>query len=261
MYRIVRGADMTDETFYATLAYRLAKGNHILADMWEQCSTAAVLPSILLKIRKILTGNFGGAIVLFFRLPFLTLNLGASILLFFSQKNYLNKKYTILLTLFYFIYAPFHMYTFSYNHLSDLLIMLVINVTLLALETQKTRLLLISGIFCAFLAFTYPTMLFLCPILALLLFLKRSTLKNGWLYFIAGGISFATLTLIALLSTIGISGILVGIKGILLDPAYNIETIPIDKKIIKAFQYLFTPILGDRSLLIKSKRQIFLRIF
>ena len=48
MYRIVRGADMTDETFYATLAYRLAKGNHILADMWEQCSTAAVLPSILL---------------------------------------------------------------------------------------------------------------------------------------------------------------------------------------------------------------------
>ena len=33
MYRIVRGADMTDETFYATLAYRLAKGNHILADV------------------------------------------------------------------------------------------------------------------------------------------------------------------------------------------------------------------------------------
>lgn len=102
LYRLVRGADMTDETFYATLAYRLVKGNHLLTDMWEQCSTAAVLPSILLKIRYIISGNFEGT-VLFFRLAFLMFNLGATLILFHAQKHYLNKKYALLLSLFYLL--------------------------------------------------------------------------------------------------------------------------------------------------------------
>lgn len=146
------------------------------------------------------------------------------------------------------------MYTFSYNHLADMLIMLVINVILLAIEKKNDKLFLAAGCLCAFLAFTYPTMLFLCPIIALLLLLGRKKSQKGWLYFIAGGISFAVIALVILLSTIGISGIMTGIHGIFSDPAYNMETLPINKKLFKAIQYFFTsplPILEDRIFLIK----------
>lgn len=250
LYRIVRGADMTDETFYATLSYRLVKGNALLKDMWEQCSTSAIFPSILLRIKQVLVGSLDG-IVLFFRLSFFAFNFGAAVFLYYVQKQFLKKEHALLLSLFYLIYAPFHLYTFSYNHLSDVFIMLIINSILLAKIRKNRRLFFLAGCFCAFLAFTYPTMLFLCPVLVLLLFIKNKALRNGWIFFIAGGFSFAIITCIVLLSTIGFTGILTGAKGILSDPAYSLESLPISQKLLNALQYLFTPFSDEKSLWIR----------
>lgn len=238
LYRIVRGVDLTDESFYCMIVYRLAKGNQLLVDTWEQCSTAAVLPAFLFKIFLWITGKQEGIIV-FLRWTFFLLNSGAAVVLYKVQKKYLNEKYAGLLSLFYLIYAPFCLYTFSYNNLSDMLMMLVINLMLLSVEDENKKLFLVSGGICAFMAFTYPTMLVLCPIMVILLFLKRKTVRGGWLHFALGGIAVAFFIALILLATIGFDGIMTGIKGILSDPAYNMEAIPVKEKLWKAFLHLF----------------------
>lgn len=244
LYRIIHGADLTDESFYCTLAYRLVKGNHLFTDMWEQCSTAAVLPAFLLKLFLLINGGTDG-LILFFRAMFFICNLGATVILFQAQRKYLDIKYVILISLFYLIYAPFHFYIFSYNNLSDMLFMIVVNTILLALERTNSKLFFLSGCLCSFIAFTYPPMIILCPIMVILLFVPHKKYKGGWLYFAFGGILFAFLILEILCITIGINGIIIGIKGILSDPAYSIETMPLKIKVMNAFEYLFTPISND----------------
>ena len=244
LYRLTHGADLTDESFYCTLAYRLAKGNHLFTDMWEQCSTAAVLPAFLLKLFMLISGGTDG-LILFFRVMFFICNLGATVILFQAQRKYIDVKYVILIALFYLIYAPFHFYIFSYNNLSDMLFMLVVNTILLALEKTNLRIFFLSGCLCSFMAFTYPPMIALCPIMAILLFAQNKKYKNGWLLFTLGGMFLASLILAILCVTVGFNGIIVGIKGILSDPAYSIETIPLRTKVINAFEYLFTPLSND----------------
>lgn len=244
LYRIIHGADLTDESFYCTLAYRLVKGNHLFVDMWEQCSTAAVLPAFLLKIYMVISGGTDG-LILFFRVMFFVFNLGAAIILFHAPKKYLDFNYVILIALFYLIYAPFHFYIFSYNNLSDMLFMLVVNIILIALDKINLKILFLSGCLCSFMAFTYPPMIFLCPIMVILLLLRHKKYKYGWLYFALGGILFAAMIFMVLCISIGLNGIIIGIKGILSDPAYSIEAIPLKVKLQKAFEYLFTPISND----------------
>lgn len=249
IYRLIRGADITDESFYCTMAFRLAKGNYLLKDMWEQSSTSALLPALFLKIYYDIFGGVEGTI-LFLRIIFMLCNFGTTIIFFITQKNYLDKLYIILIALVYFIYAPFHFYIFSYNNLSDMLILLVINIELLAIEKRKIKVFILAGGICAFLAFTYPTMIILCPIMVWLLFLQREKIKKAWLYFTAGGIFVAVVIFLVFYITIGMDEILIGIKGILSDPAYNIKNIPINKKLENAFENLFTPI-SDKGFWIK----------
>lgn len=250
LFRLFRGVDLTDESFYATLAYRLAEGNLLLKDMWEQCSTSSVFPAILLKCFMWITGE-SECIILFFRLSFFFFNLMASVYLYKIQKAFIKRRYAILLSLFYVVYAPFCLYTFSYNSLTDLLFLLVVYSILQAVENQNFKIVILSGLLAAILAFTYPPMLFICCILSILLFLKRKVFNYGYLYFILGGLSMALIISIVLIIKLGgVDGIIDGIEGILSDPAYTLENIPIIIKLKESIVHLFTPII-DGGILIE----------
>lgn len=232
--RLVRGIDFTDESFYVAMAYRMAKGSKFLVDMWEQCSTSALLPSILMRIYVFLIGNKG--IVLFYRVAFLVVNGIASLLLFTVCKEALDRNKALLVTLAYLVYAPFHFYIFSYNNCADMFLMLMVSAWLLYAWRKQKKWLCVSGIMCALLVLTYPTMILLCVIMVGLVLIKER--KNG-LFFVGGGLFAAAFLVLLIISQVGISGIKAGIDGILSDPAYSLQSIPFSRKLMEGlFTYL-----------------------
>ncbi len=236
--RIIRGIDTTDESFYATMAYRICNGNLLFEDMWEQCSTSAVFPAFLLRIYLLCSkGNVEG-IILFFRLAFFICNLLVLPIVYMALRVYVEKIGAFLAASLILLYAPFHLYCFSYNHQADLLFIVTVSIWLIASE-KNIKLFFLSGCVCACLAFVYPTMVFLCAIFVGWLYLLKKYVFNGWKYFMAGGLGCAAVILLILIFTVGITGILEGINGIMADPSYGATGLYISEKMKQTFNHLF----------------------
>lgn len=240
--RMTLGADTTDESFYVVMAYRLAQGNYLFSDMWEQVSTSSVLGGVLLWLYKNILGGGVEGCILFSRVAFFIINIVATCLLYRAESRIVKKEYAILLSLLYLIYAPFHIYTFGYNNLSNMFFLAAISFYLLAYLGKKEKYFLVAGVFCAVLAFTYPTMIMLCLIMFILIYFRRKEFgRKSWLYFCLGGFAAAAIISIVLLSIVGIHGLLSGIQGILSDPAYSVSGIRWSQKLQMAIEYFFYP--------------------
>lgn len=244
--RIILGADTTDESFYAAMAYRLAQGNSLFSDMWEQVSTSSVIGGALMWVYKTIFRRGTEGCILFFRIAYFVINMLAASLLYKSVNKIVKKEYAVLLSLFYLTYAPFHIYSFGYNNLADMFFGVTISFWMLAYIQKNNKYFIIAGIFCAILAFTYPTMIVMCLVMFLLILARsREYGKKSWLYFCLGGFAAAAVIGAILCITVGINGVLSGIQGILSDPAYSITEIKWSEKLQKAVEYFFYPLKKD----------------
>lgn len=234
--RVIRGVDLTDESFYATLAYRLCKGNMLFRDMWEQCSTSALLPALILAFYIKVRGSAEG-IVLLFRLAYFVCNLFLLFVSYSALKIYVEKKYAVLIASIFLFYAPFHFYTFSYNNQADFFLLLMCCLLLMAQHYRKNQFYVVAGVVCAYMVFCYPTLIFMAPIMCILLFIVKHRENKSWIFFTLGGLGCAVIILTTLVLLVGVDGIQTGISGILSDPAYG--DISVWEKFVNTFNGLF----------------------
>lgn len=237
--RLIRGIDTTDESFYATIAYRICNGNLLFKDMWEQCSTSAVFPAFLLRIYFLFSNGSTERIILFFRLAYFICYLLILPIVTMALRIYVEKKEALLAASLLLFYAPFHLYCFSYNHQANLLFLVTVSLWLIAMKQNSLKMFCLSGITCACMAFVYPTMLFLCPLFVVWMFLLRGYVFSGWKYFIIGGLGCAAVILVTLIFAVGLTEIIEGIHGIMADPAYGNMGLHLGEKMKQAFNHLF----------------------
>lgn len=231
IYRLFFGVELTDETFYAGIANRIYLGNVPLYDMWEQAQTSSlVIYPFLFLFRKI-TGSIDG-IQLFVRLLYLGFAILSSIPFYLVIKKIGRGIAGIapLFALLFVCYAPFSIYSVSYNTLLNAAMMACCSLVYLAFESERNRkkLLFGAGAIIAFGAFVYPTCILFCALLGGYLFIiywRRSDIKQSfhivkWFVFGGGCTCFLILGLLTVFVTP--TAMLHGIQGILSDPAYAI---------------------------------------
>ena len=249
LWRITKGADITDESFYSTISYSILKGNAYLKDTWEQCSTFTIIPTVFLAVYSKITGGIDG-IILFMRMMYFVVNCLVAATLYSFLRQYLRYGTAAIIAVTYLIYSPFQIYTFSYNNLSDMFLVLTISLLGLASAKVNGRYYVAAGVATAFMALSYPPMLFFACAMVVWLFLNNRRERGAFFSYAAGGMVTAAVIVIILCITIGPKGITTGLKGILEDPIYNGSDINVLTKFKDAVLVYLKPILDKSVILI-----------
>lgn len=239
LYRLMRGVDTTDESYYMTLAYRLVQGNVLFYDVWDISSTFSVIPAFFLYIYYKIFGSFAGC-VLFSRFVFFVLNSGIAALLFLLFRKKYGINWALLLSMIYLFYAPFSIYTNSYNNYVVLFSSLVILLIQLGKDAGNNKYYFLAGAAGALLVFAYPTMILFAPLMILMLLIQKKNLKKAWLFLTLGGLSTAVIMAGILLAVVGYRSIAVWVSNLLGDPVYGESSLL--QSVLKSMEYIFYPI-------------------
>lgn len=224
IYRIQRGMETTDESFYASVGYRIAKGNIPIKEMWEMQQTSYILLYPFFKIYTLIKGSEG--IQLAMRFFNLVLSIFAALPLAIFLKKLTSTKFSCLLITCYAVYAPFSLYTLGYNNMLFHFGVLTVGFLLMGYMEDNHIYFFLSGSSIALMAFCYPTQIITCCLLSIFLpvflFMLKATDKKGkYLAFLCGGIQIAIIIITLLFLLCGFHGLQTGIHGMLSDAAYG----------------------------------------
>lgn len=234
LFRLTFDVVMGDETFYLGMADRMLKGDLPFYEMYEPTQSSMFLMVPILAIYKGLVGSLDGGI-LFLRIIYFIISLITGILVykFVKKKIVIEKEFKFLIFIFLF-YAPFSMYCFSYNTAADLFLasfaVCLWGILYSKNEVQKMPY-FCAGVIAALIALSYPTLLFFCffmiPILGVLAFHKRKSIKDVFLhllFYCMGGGSLALVIVTFFSAYVGPGKLIDGLKTILSDPLYMLQS-------------------------------------
>ena len=229
-YDVVLG----DESFYLGMADRILKGDLPFYEMYEPTQSSVFLIVPLLAIYKGIVGSLDGGI-LFLRLVYFLFCLIVGIWIYGFVNKRINKRKKVLFIVFTVLfYAPFSLYCVSYNTLADLFLasfaVCIWGILYNKKEAQKATY-FGAGVIAALVALSYPTLVIFCflmiPVLSLIAFLNRKSIKGALfqiLSYCLGGGSVAIAIAVFLSIYVGRSKLLEGIKIILADPLYTVQS-------------------------------------
>ncbi|MCE5273269.1 hypothetical protein LLH00_18480 [bacterium] len=272
--RLFFGVDLTDEAYYAALASVFANGNLPFRDNWDAHQTSAILYTPLVMAYRAFQGDFSG-LILFMRLMFFCYNILFGMLLYCLLRRPLGFK-ALLLALPLAVFAPYSLYTFSYNSLHYSLAtagcFLVFGATLSS-GRRRMALLAAAGAAHGLAVFAYPSALALFILnAAIVLVLFRNLepqehCRRGLHAFLAYTLA-AAVTLAALLAGlalyVGVPALVQGVQGFL---AYNDELYRVLSprmrwiKIGQLFLLPFTPFFLIKVILIAAWNAVLLKQF
>lgn len=161
-----------DAEYQFAMAYRMAKGDALITQMWEPHQTSAFLCALLVKLYMTLTHTTTG-IVLFVQFVSLLVRAGISLCLYktLRQRTDTTSPTPLLAAVIYLLHAPNSLLIPDFSN------MLLWSGTLLFLslanyyETKKPWLLVLSAVFLCIGVLSYPS--FACACIAVLFLLLR----------------------------------------------------------------------------------------
>ena len=207
--RLFYGIETSDEAFYDVTGYRLLQGNIPYGDMWEQNASDAYFMFPFLIVRSLFVSGTEG-IHIYLRLSFLILNMLGLWAIYMYAKKAIKEEYAFLLGTIILFYAPFQLYSFSYNNLSTLFVSASICMMLVSFDEGQKRYSYLSGVFMALGVLAYPTMIYCCVIIAIMIIAKKFSLQGIKLFvsYALGGFTFAVPILLHLSFCIGIKDLI-----------------------------------------------------
>lgn len=229
-YDVVLG----DESFYLGMADRILKGSLPFYEMYEPTQSSMFLVVPFLAIYKAIVGSLNGGI-LFLRFLYFFFCLCIA---FFMYK-YISKRFTThyfpkYISIIVIFFAPLSLYCVSYNTLADVLIMcfaVIVWGILYDGKEAKNSSYILAGVAIALAALAYPTLIVVCFLMVgficMISFFYRTNFKN-MIYKIAGfclgGGIVAFIVVAILVLYVGKDNLIEGIRTILADPLYTIQT-------------------------------------
>lgn len=110
-----------DETFYATIPYRLVQGDSLVRDEWHLSQFSSLFSYLPVRFWVTIKGSADGLIV-FLRCLYLALHTGAAVLVYRFFKEY--KYWAIIAAMMFYLQAPYKIYAISYNSMFALFLLL-----------------------------------------------------------------------------------------------------------------------------------------
>lgn len=156
-YRLFFGIDSTDEIFNLANSYRIARGDKLLVEIWDNYQTgdAFLAPFIWAYLK--LTGSTEG-LVLASRLFYFLINLGIASLAYYVMREYLEEFYPrIMVSVAILFFAPFSHYYLWYDTASLLFMLVGMLCILKAVNSNRIGWGIAAGISHACMVFAYPT--------------------------------------------------------------------------------------------------------
>lgn len=180
----------TDEGYGIELAWRLAKGDRMLLDLWEPHQTSAVFGAVLVRLFWLFSGGSNTGIVLYMHICGILFQVLAAYLLYRVLKCILEPEmegFAFLGSCVYALCYPKGIIAPEYSNLqnwfmtgSALCFILFLYYAMAERAGKKeTGVLVLSGIFLSGAVLAYPSMILLYPVMIILLCcsLKRGRLR------------------------------------------------------------------------------------
>ncbi len=193
--RLLYGADLTDETFYAVLARRFAQGDVPFRDDWTSLQLSGFAVSPFVRAWDSLWGTEG--LILGLRWGYLVMNVavGASILPWLARAA--GRAMALGAVAAYLSLVPFLIPALSYNTIAISMLALGISAGL-SLLLGARRPAFVSGLAFSFAAFVYPTLAVAAAaaFFMLRLWVPDRTVMRMWLLGAAPAVALAALVLL-----------------------------------------------------------------
>lgn len=214
--RLFYGIETSDEAYYSVTGYRMLQGNIPFGDMWEQSAGDAYHMFPFLMMRSLFIHSTEG-LQIYLRLSFFVLSLVGLWAVYMYVKGSMRSEHAFLLGTTILFYAPFQLYNFSYNNLSILFVTSSFCMMFVALKNEHRIYVYLSGVFMALGVLAYPTMVYCCLILAMVIIVisiltKKIRLIAGYAL---GGITVAFPIIVHLYVTVGLSDVMKNLRFIL----------------------------------------------
>ena len=110
-----------DETFYATIPFRLVQGDRLIRDDWHLSQFSSLFSYLPVRIWTAIKGSADGLIV-FLRCVYLAIHTGAAVLVYRFFKEY--RYWAILAAMMFYIQVPNDIHAISYHSMFALFLLL-----------------------------------------------------------------------------------------------------------------------------------------
>ena len=159
---LIIGLDI-DEQYAVTLAYRIARGDILVKEVWEPHQTSALLPALLTKLFLLCKGN-SEYLVLYLRGVGVLCQLAVSVSWFCVIRKIYGDKVGFLSALIVFHTLPKGIVTPEFANQQIWLLLMVFLCVLQYSRTLKKRYCAAAGLFMVLEVLAYPSCVLLFPI-------------------------------------------------------------------------------------------------
>lgn len=101
-----------DETFYASIPFRLAQGDSLVRDEWHLSQFSSLFSFLPVRLWILLKGSADGMIV-YLRCVYLAIHTAAAVLIYRFFRVY--KQWTVIAAFLFYLQIPYKIYAISYN--------------------------------------------------------------------------------------------------------------------------------------------------
>lgn len=164
---LIIGLDI-DEQYAVTLAYRIARGDILVKEVWEPHQTSALLPALLTKLFLLCKGN-SEYLVLYLRGVGVLCQLAVSVSWFFVIRKIYGDKVGFLSALIVFHTLPKGIVTPEFANQQIWLLLMVFLCVLQYSRTLKKRYCAAAGLFMVLEVLAYPSCVLLFPVYVVVL--------------------------------------------------------------------------------------------
>lgn len=250
IWRVPRGYDWTDESYYSAIAYRLLNGDRLLVDTWEVHQFSAVLAAPVLGAYLLANHGSADGCMLFLRYFYVSFQLLVSVYAFFvfkKKSGHLAAFFGAAMLLGFSHYA-----INSYFYDSMALLFSVLSALLVFDYSERKRggwMSALSGAAYAASIMAFPHFVLSLPVYIgyWWIRIKRSRPDkrevHGALWFFGGAAAVACLLIGLILSKASLSEVAGGVSGMLSDPDHpSIGIVHVLGSYLNALRVLYGPV-------------------
>lgn len=228
---MIIGLDI-DEQYAVTLAYRIARGDVLVKEMWEPHQTSALIPALFTKLFLVCTGS-SEYLMLYLRAVGCLLQLAVSGYWYLVMSHRYNQKISFLTALMIFHTLPKWIMMPEFANQQIWFLLLVFLCTLEYERTHKHGYCVAAGLFMVLEVLAYPSCVLLFPLYVVVLWKieneknrkdeqkKRTGQHKGTVLFVATCIFCAVLFLLYLFLHMSLSELLLCVQNILSDGEHS----------------------------------------
>lgn len=204
-FRSFFGVDMLDESFYIAMAKQVADGGVPVATIWFKAPFYPIFYAWVLPIYKFFTGGYDG-LMLFMRICYLIFKAALLITVYRLLCKHLNRYILWLFLAAQFPFNPINVSNFSYNTISQFLLLPCLALIFCSFETNSRNKSMyfagFAGVLATLVAVAYPPQAVMAVLLAVIISVAIIYLKKPYsilFFYTAAGVVTTMLFLILLL--------------------------------------------------------------